>query len=577
MREIINKFTCSKPQQMLRPTLCLTIENMFMVFPSIATLFAIRYIVSAFDGNIDYNALWATVGILTVLFVLQAVVSITAHRNTFLPAAKNCADNKTRFIHKLRTLPLGYFQKKRSGELINNFTGDFLALEQSMVGMFTGIFSVVFSCVITSIFFFAYNPTMAIAFYIAVIISVLMLVLSGRMSAKLIHDSATARDTAAGCLNEYLLGMKVLKSYNQTGKSFDKLKKAYEELVKTNLKTESFVGTLVNGASSVANMALPIICFVGAYLVLGGNLVIADYLAIIIVGTKILMPIMTYIRYMIVLRIHYVAATRIDKVFSEKSFEGKQNINAENDIVFNKVNFAYDGNLKNSVLKDVSFTIPKRKFTAIVGPSGSGKSTILRLIARFWDVTDGDISIGKTNLKNADTDRWMQNISMVLQDVYLFNETIRENLIFGKEGVSDEEMINAAQQAQCHDFIMQLPNGYDTIIGEGGCTLSGGEKQRISIARAMLKNAPILLLDEPTASLDAKNEILVQRAIAELVKNKTVIMIAHRLKTIKNADQILVVEGGKIYESGTHAELIETNGVYVKLWGIQSTAFEFKF
>ncbi len=577
MREIIRKFTCSQPKQMIRPTVFLTIENMFIVFPSVATLFAIQFIVSAFSGNIDYKALWATAGYLGVMFLLQAVVSITAHRNTFLPAAVNCAENKTRFIDKLRTLPLGYFQKRRSGELINNFTGDFLALEQSMVGMFTGIFSVVFSCVLTSIFFFAYNSIMAAAFYGSVVVAVIILVLSGSMSTRLTQNSARARDVAAGYLSEYLQGMKVLKSYNQTGKGFEKLKNAYEALMKTNLKTEAFVGTLVNGASSVANMALPIICFVGAYLVLGGSLDIASYLAIIIVGTKILMPIMTYIRYMIVLRIHHVAAQRIDKVFSNKSFEGSQTIDAENDIVFNKVNFAYDGNLENCVLKEASFTIPKGKFTAIVGPSGSGKSTILRLIARFWDVTEGEITIGGTELKNANTDSWMQNISMVLQEVYLFNETVRENLLFGREDISDEEMIAAAKKAQCHEFIVQLPGGYDTIIGEGGCTLSGGEKQRISIARAILKNAPILLLDEPTASLDAKNEVLVQRAIAELVKNKTVIMIAHRLKTIKNADQILLVSDGRIVENGKHDDLLKAGGIYTKLWNIQSAAFEFKF
>ncbi len=577
MREAIRKFTCGHPRQMIRPVAFLTIENLFMVFPSVATLFAIQFIVSAFDGTLDFFALWMIASILGLLFILQALVSILAHRNTFLPAAENCAKNKIYFVQSLRRLPLGYFQKKRSGELINNFTGDFLAVKQSMVGMFTGIFSVVFSCLITSVFFFFYNPSMALSFYITVVFSVLMLAFSGKLSSRLTHKTAYAKDTASTYLNEYLHGIKVLKSYNQTGSGFKKLKSAYDDLVRISLKTESFVGTLANVSCSVAQLALPIVCFVGASLILGGNLTIADYIAIIIVSTKILVPIVTYIRYMVVLRIHYVAASRIDAVLEEKPLLGKSTASPHHDLVFQNVSFAYDTNMQNAVLKEVSFTVPNRKFTAIVGPSGSGKSTILRLLARFWDVTEGEITSGGTSLQNTNAENWAQNISMVLQDVYLFHETVRENLLFGRDDISEDDMVKAAQKAQCHEFIMRLPNGYDTVLGEGGFTLSGGEKQRLSIARALLKNAPILLLDEPTASLDAKNEALVQAALSELVQDKTVVMVAHRLKTVQGADQILVVDKGRIVESETHMELLHTKGLYAKLWHMQSEAFEFKF
>ncbi len=577
MGEIIRKFTCGKPNRMIQPISWLTIENLFMIFPSVATMFAIQFLVTAFDGEIEFNSLWITSGILVVLFILQAVVSINAHLNTFLPAAKNNAQNKADFMEKLRRLPLGYFQKKRTGELINTFTTDFLAVEQSMVGMLTGIFSVIFSCIMTSVFFLIYNPTMAISFYISIIVAVIMITVSTKITAKYTMKTAYAKDTASTYLNEYLLGMKVLKSYNQTGKGFDKLKNAYDDLVKVSLKTERSIGMLVNLACSVANVALPIVCFVGASLVLGNNLGIVEYLSIIIVSTKILVPILTYIRHTTVLRIHYVCATRIDKVLTEKELIGKETANPINDIKFENVSFSYDRDINNAVLNNVSFTISKGKFTAIVGPSGSGKSTILRLIAKFWDVTSGKLTCGDTEIKNTDSDNWLQNISMVLQDVYLFNETVRENILFGKNNVNEAELISTAKKAQCHDFIMALPNGYDTVIGEGGSTLSGGEKQRISIARAILKNAPILLLDEPTASLDAKNEVAVKQAIAELVKDKTVIMIAHRLKTIQNADNILVVDSGQIVESGTHSELLQNNGIYSKLWSIQSTAFDFKF
>ncbi len=330
MSEMIRRFTCGKPGQMIRPVVWLTIENLFMIFPSIAILFAIEFLVSSFYGSIELDSLWIVSGVLGGLFFLQAMISIQAHLNTFLPAALNCAENKKRFMHKLRTLPLGYFQKKRSGELINTFTTDFLAIEQSMVGMFTGIFSVIFSCLMTSVFFIIYNPTMAVAFYISVVIAVIMIILSTKMTGKLTEITVDAKDTAATYLNEYLQGMKVLKSYNQTGRGFDNLRKAYDNVVMTSRHTESFVGTLVNVACSVANLALPIVCFFGAYLALGGQLEIAEYLSIIIISTKILIPILTYIRYTVVLRIHYVCATRIDKVMQEKAMEGDNLMETQN-------------------------------------------------------------------------------------------------------------------------------------------------------------------------------------------------------------------------------------------------------
>ena len=233
------------------------------------------------------------------------------------------------------------------------------------------------------------------------------------------------------------------------------------------------------------------------------------------------------------------------------------------------MDFGYDS---RQVLRDVSFTIPEKTSTAIVGPSGSGKTTICSLLARFYDPQKGSISIGGHNLKELTCDSLLSNISMVFQNVYLFNDTIRANLCFGKPDATEAEMIAAAKKARCHDFIMALPNGYDTVVGEGGGTLSGGEKQRISIARAMLKDAPIIILDEATASIDPENEHLIQSALSELTRGKTIITIAHRLATIQNADQILVVEDGRIAERGTHEELMRQNGVYRRFIEIRERA-----
>jgi ATP-binding cassette subfamily B protein len=276
---------------------------------------------------------------------------------------------------------------------------------------------------------------------------------------------------------------------------------------------------------------------------------------------------------MMMLRINYISAKRLDNTMSEQEMSGQERRGGDTALSFRNVGFTYASG-GEPALKNISFAIPKGKLTAIVGPSGSGKSTILRLLARFWDATDGEILCGGTTLNNLDPESWQENISMVLQDVYLFHETIRENILFGRRDATEEEMIEAAKKAGCHGFIMALPEGYDTIVGEGGSTLSGGEKQRISIARAFLKKAPILLLDEPTASLDAKNEVLVQQAVGELVKNTTVVMIAHRLKTIQNADQILVLNKGEIVEQGAHEQLMRQNGLYAKLWDMQQKSMD---
>lgn len=239
------------------------------------------------------------------------------------------------------------------------------------------------------------------------------------------------------------------------------------------------------------------------------------------------------------------------------------------DIEFKNVNFGYDS---RQVLKDVSFRIPEKTSTAIVGPSGSGKTTICSLLARFYDPQSGSISVGGHNLREFTCDSLLSNISMVFQNVYLFHDTIRANICFGKPDATEEEMIEAAKKARCHDFIMALPQGYDTVVGEGGGTLSGGEKQRISIARAILKNAPIIILDEATASIDPENEHLIQQAISELTRGKTIITIAHRLATIQTADQILVIDDGRVVESGTHAELIKQEGLYRRFTAIREQA-----
>lgn len=574
MKNIINKFTMGHPKQMIGPALCHFFEGLTISFPAVAVYFAINLLVEGFadPAALNMSVLRLICIAMGGLFAVQLFVSWGAFFGTFLPTATHSAENKIDFVSKLKTLPLGYFSQKATGELINTFTSDFLALEQSMVGMFTGLAGVVFSCIITSVFMFYFNLQMAFAFYITMPVAALIILLSLKTFGKLDTAAKDAKDRAADALNEYLFGMEVLRSYNQTRQGFSRLSKAYRDVRNTALKGEIAGGTLLSLALTCIRLGLPLVCFTGAYLMLGGRFALVDYLSLIIIGTKIISPLLIWIRYIAVLRTHYVSASRINTVLQQEPLPGSEEHFEVADIVFKSVGFSY---VKGSaVLKDVSFTIPKGKFTAIVGPSGSGKSTIIRLLARFWDADTGTISCGNTPIKTLDSEKWLAAVSMVLQEVYLFHETIRENILFGRKDATEEQMIEAAKKANCHDFIMKLPEGYGTVAGEAGSTLSGGEKQRIAIARALLKDAPILLLDEPTASLDARNEVAVQKAIGQLVRDKTVVMIAHRLKTIENADQILVVNEGRIQECGTHRELLERNGLYARLWNLQNRSKE---
>jgi ATP-binding cassette subfamily B protein len=575
MKETIGKLTFHKPRQIVRPALWIFFEDFFTLFPAVIIYVAINILSAALEdtGTVNVRILQISSGVLVILALVQFVIGCNAFKNTFLPNAKHIAEDRIDYVKKLRRLPLGFFAKKESGELMNNFTNDFINIQQSMNGYLSGLFSVALSCILTSIFMFIYNSIMAAAFYIALPVAVILVFLSMKTMERNSVSVVRSKDVAATNLNEYLRGMKTLKSYNQTGEGFKKLKDAYYDLMECHIRAEGSSGSLLRLCTSIVQFGIPLLCVAGGYLLLGGRLTVVDFIALIIIGTKILSPVVTAISNMMMLRINYTSARRLDQTMSEPEMPGSGQYGGDMALSFRNVGFAYVSG-GEPALKNISFAIPKGKLTAIVGPSGSGKSTILRLLARFWDATDGEILCGGTTLNCLDPESWQENISMVLQDVYLFHETIRENILFGRRDATEEEMTEAAKKAGCHCFIMALPEGYDTIVGEGGSTLSGGEKQRISIARAFLKKAPILLLDEPTASLDAKNEVLVQQAVAELVKDTTVVMIAHRLKTIQNADQILVLDKGELIEQGVHEQLMKRDGLYAKLWAMQQQSMD---
>ena len=374
-----------------------------------------------------------------------------------------------------------------------------------------------------------------------------------------------------GAVIEYARGLAVVKSFGKSGASMDSVTKAVEDSRKIHIKIEwGYVPAnalhllaLKSGSVGLA-MAACLMC-------LAGQMELPVMLMFVFFSFSYFASLEPISDSAHTLGVIDDAMDQLDALKGEHFIDadGKDIKLDSYDIEFKNVDFSYDS---RKVLSDVSFKIPQRTSTAIVGPSGSGKTTICSLLARFYDPQSGSITVGGHDLREFTCDSLLSNISMVFQNIYLFNDTIRANICFGKPDATEEEMIAAAKKARCHDFIMALPNGYDTVVGEGGDTLSGGEKQRISIARAILKNAPIIILDEATASIDPENERLIQHAISELTRGKTIITIAHRLATIQNADQILVVEDGKIAESGTHAELVAKDGVYKRFTEIREKA-----
>lgn len=475
----------------------------------------------------------------------------------------------------LKRVSLGYFQEKDTGTILNSITTGLYTLENMgmrMIDTFVGGY-LSFFCIF--ILLFIIHPFGALICLVGVLLSFLCLYLISRYSKRntLIQTEVNEKLTRAAV--EYTRGLPVVKSFGMEGASFSAFRKACMEARKIALRIEwGFIPFNCLHLLALKSASIAMIIFVmGAGL--SGHLSLPMVFVFSLLSLTVfnsLEPIADSAHILSVINnaMDHIEALSLDNYIDE---EGKDISLSSYDIHFEQVRFSYDkGNEKRNVIEDVSFKAQEGTTTAIIGPSGSGKTTLCRLLARFYDVSGGRITLGGHNLKEFTCDSLLSNISMVFQNVYLFHDTVRANICFGKEQASEEEMISAAKQARCHDFIRALPEGYDTVIGEGGSTLSGGEKQRISIARAILKNAPVIILDEATASLDPENEHLIQEALTELTVGKTVIVIAHRMATIENADQILVLDDGHIVQKGTHQQLAGQDGLYKRFVKIRELA-----
>ena len=466
----------------------------------------------------------------------------------------------------LRRLSMGYFSEKTTGSLHTLVVDEMMAIQVALYMAFAD-FVVAFTFVIlTPIFLLFVDWRLSLVTVAVLPAAVPFYLWSSNVYTKGLRKRSDSQTELNSEVIEYIQGIEVLKAFKQTGKQFEKFTRSLGEFRDINLHLSLKGVAPTELGLTVVDLGLCLILLFATIFLFNGTVSLTVFLIFLIMGLRIYEPIKRWIPAVAFLKLAEPAAYKIKNVLDTKPLTLPEDgqVTKSFDVQFANVTFSYD---KTPVLENVSFTIPEKTITALVGPSGSGKTTITRLIARFWDVDSGEVRLGGHNIRDMESDVLLSRVSMVFQDVYLFNDTIYQNIAYGSKNTNKEQVTEAAKTAQCHDFISELPNGYDTMVGEGGATLSGGEKQRVSIARAILKDAPIILLDEATASVDPENEYLIQSAINALVESKTLIIIAHRLSTIVAADQIIVLnDHGQMEESGKHEELLKNKGLYARLW-----------
>ena len=577
MFKMIRQFTFHHPKQIIAPTLWLFLSQAFSILPAILAYMAIYLLGQAFYPPYTLDiALLIKIAVIGIAYVLlQYVVELISYYNTYGRAYHDTADKRITYIQKLRRQNLGFFSSKESGELISSFASDFANVEFTMCYWLPYPIGVGFLLLFSFVCMLFFDWRMAVAIFAMLPVCAILMLQIAKVKEKHSRSVMEAKTKAATQLNEYLHGMKDLKAYNRTGSGFEALKKAFSDLRRESLLDEAVAGSLSTLCASLVKFVVPVTATVGLYLLMGGSLTILDFAGFLVIATKLTEPALTLVSSISALRGMALSGERLDKVMTMPDPSGEDKISRGDSYAFDSVSFHYAADA--NVIHGVSFETPAGALTALVGPSGSGKSTLLRLMARFWDYQHGQVRFAGKELRSIAPESLLSQVSMVMQNAYLFRGTIRENLCFGNERITEQQMLDACRKACCHDFISALPESYDTVVGEGGATLSGGERQRISLARAFLKDVPILLLDEPTASLDADNEAMVQRALDEISKERTIIMIAHRLKTVRGAQQILVLENGRVTQKGTHNQLVGTDGLYSRLWELQNQAGNYTF
>ena len=553
-----------------------TLSNLCLIAPVSLLVMVIWELLNVISGQEssmrDHAALFICGTV--VMFIIVFLSQWLQYNKTYTVAYKESANRRIVLAEKLRKLPLSFFGQRDLSDLTTTIMGDCTALERVFSNAIPQLFGTIFMFIITAIGLLVLDWRMGLCIVVPVPVAALVVFAAKKAQSNAESANMDAKRAAYDGVQEYLDTIQELKSCSREEEYLEGLEKKLDYVVKCSFRNEIAPGAATTTAQFILRFGLVAVMLVGGILVTAGSLSIPMFILFLLFAGRIYDPFTSCFMLMAEVFSALVSVKRMKQIDATPEQTGTNVCNNKGyDIEFKNVVFSYN---EEPVLKGVSFVAKQGEVTALVGPSGGGKTTLCNLIARFWDVQGGRITVGGHDVREYKLDSLMKNISMVFQSVYLFNDTVENNIKFGCPDATHEQVVAAAKAACCHDFITALPDGYDTVLGEGGGSLSGGEKQRLSIARAMLKDAPIVILDEATASVDPENEAELQAAISSLTKGKTLILIAHRLKTVRNADQILVLNGGHIVQRGTHEELIAQPGLYADFVHVRAQANSWK-
>ena len=507
------------------------------------------------------------IGALVLFILLSFVTHLQQYKATYGLVYNEIKTTRLSLAERLRKLPLGYFGKRDLADLTETIMGDVNRMEHVWSHVLGYLYGAYISTAIIAVCLFVYDWRLAIACLWGVPVAFGLLFGSRKIAACNAERTKKAAVRVSDGIQEALENVREIRATNQEERYLNGLNQKIDEHERVTIQGELGTGLFVNAASVIMRLGVATTILVGANLILSGSIDFMLLFLFLLVITRVYAPFDQSLALIAEMFVSQVSADRMNEIYDTPTAEGAEKFEPKGyDIVFEHVGFSYD---EKEVLHDVSFTAKEGEVTALVGSSGSGKSTCARLAARLWDISKGVIRVGGVDISTVDPEVLLRDYSMVFQDVVLFDDTVMENIRLGKRGATDEEVRAAAKAANCDEFVHRLPQGYNTPIGENGAKLSGGERQRISIARALLKDAPIVLLDEATASLDVENETKVQGALSRLLVGKTVLVIAHRMRTVEAADKIIVLADGRVAEEGTPAELMNKNGLYHRMVDLQ--------
>lgn len=570
MIEKIQHATASSPEGakgLVKGVLACAFQNMAFMLPTCLLYFWVKDLL---NGTTSGKAVFYLLGCI-VCFGLILLTTWFQYNGTYFTTYKESGIRRLALAERLRKLPLSFFGKRDLADLTSTIMSDCEVLEKTCSHFIPGLFGSLISTVIIALSLFAFDWRMALAALWVIPVSIAIVLGSYRVQDRIQARTMAVKMDCADGIQEYIETLRDLKASNAEQGYLSGLSKKIRAVEKQSVAAELETALFVSSASMVLKLGISSVALTGSVLLVNGSIDVLTLFLFLMAASRMYDPMQGALQNLAAVIAMRTNVGRMNEILEYPVQTGSETMTNQGcDIVFDHVGFAY--NSGETVLKDVSFTAKQGEVTALVGPSGGGKTTVSRLAARFWDNQKGCITVGGMDISKIDPEKLMSLYSIVFQDVTLFDNTILENIRLGRKGATDEEVLAAAKLANCDEFVEKLPDKWNTNIGENGCTLSGGERQRISIARAFLKDAPVILLDEATASLDVENETAIQEALSRLIKNKTVLIIAHRMRTVAGADQVVVLSGGIVAEQGRPDELYARNGLYAHMVDLQSAS-----